>query len=227
MSAKTAFASQSRRMYDASSAVMCQLIGVRRTPQRCAPCITSTNSGRFEHSSATLSPGARPAARSVRGIWFARALSCANGRVPWVEMMATASGCNSATGPVAGGGAPGTVTGPGDTTVGGSTAGGAAAPGSNGTGSSAAVNGPKDMSRFDKNGKQLGVIFAMPPCQPVWHGGNNGGATMRGVTATEIKYVYFEPQGNAEVNAILARENLAASAEQRCEATQALHHHRN
>src|SRR3954465_3683256 len=118
-------------------------------------------------------------------------------------------------------GAPGSVPGgPGGSAVGGA-GGGAGAPGSNGTGSTVAGNGPKDLSHCDKNGKQLGVIYMMPPCQPVWHGGNNGGATMHGVSATEIKYVYFQPQGNAEVNAILARENLAASAEQRCEAIQA------
>ena len=123
--------------------------------------------------------------------------------------------------------APGAATGPGGTTTGSTTTGAVAAPGSNGTGSTVAVSGPKDMSHCDQNGKQLGVIFAMPPCQPVWHGGNNGGATMRGVTATTIKYVYFQPQGNAEVNAILARENLAASSEQRCEAIQAFNNELN
>src|SRR5437763_15148525 len=71
-------------------------------------------------------------------------------------------------------GAPGSVPGgPGGTAVG-SSSGGPGPPGSNGTGSTVAVNGPKDLSHCDKNGKQLGGIYLMPPCQPVWHGGNNG-----------------------------------------------------
>src|SRR4051812_8733828 len=49
-------------------------------------------------------------------------------------------------------GAPGTVSGPGGTAVG-SASGGAGAPGSNGTGSTVAVNGPKDLSHCDRNGK--------------------------------------------------------------------------
>ena len=127
-------------------------------------------------------------------------------------------------------GAPGSVGSGGSTVVGGGSGGGGTtggAPGTGGTGSAVNVSGPKDMSHCDRSGKQLGVIYMMPPCQPVWHGGNNGGATMHGVTGTTIKYVYFEPQGNAEVNAILARENLAASAEQRCEAIQAFHNELN
>jgi hypothetical protein len=145
----------------------------------------------------------------------------ANGAAPGVT-----GGNGGTTGAGAVGGPPGAASGPGGTTTGGTTAGGAVA-GSNGTGSTVAATGPKDLSHCDKNGKQLGVIYMMPPCQPVWHGGNNGGATMRGVSASTIKYVYFQPQGNAEVNAILARENLAASSEQRCEAIQAFHNELN
>ena len=60
-----------------------------------------------------------------------------------------------------------------------------------------------------------------PPCAPAWSGGNNGGATMTGVTGTEVRYVYYSVMANAEVSAILNRENLAATPEQICESIQA------
>src|SRR5947209_5874836 len=60
----------------------------------------------------------------------------------------------------------------------------------------------------------------MPACVPVFKG-NNGGATMPGVTGNQIKIVYVVAQANAEVNAILQSENLAATQEQICEGIQA------
>jgi hypothetical protein len=123
------------------------------------------------------------------------------------------------------GGGPAGVTGAGG--VGGTTggAGGGTSTGSVGGGGNTA-SGPigyksTDRSKCTKSGRQLGPLTYMPACAPVWHGGNNGGATMPGVTATEIKYVYVVPQANPEVNAILAQEQLAASPEQICEAIQA------
>ena len=121
------------------------------------------------------------------------------------------------------GGAPG---------VGGGTGVGGAGGGAGGTSTGSAGGGANtasgpiadkstDRSRCDKNGREVGVITYMPACVPVWHGGNNGGSTMQGVTANTIKYVYIVPQANAEVNAILQQENLAASSEQVCEAIQA------
>lgn len=88
------------------------------------------------------------------------------------------------------------------------------------------VNGAStkaDMSKCDKNGKQIGPpgYKLMPPCVPVWHGSDNGGATMTGVTSKAINYLIYVGQGNAQVNAILATQGLAASAEQHCEALQA------
>jgi hypothetical protein len=115
-----------------------------------------------------------------------------------------------------GGGAPGL----GGTAGGGTGSTGSAAGGGN-TATGPIADTSTDRSRCDKNGREIGVVTYMPACVPVWHGGNNGGATMPGVTATEIKYVYIVPQANAEVNAILAQENLAASSEQICEAIQA------
>lgn len=49
-----------------------------------------------------------------------------------------------------------------------------------------------------------------PPCQPKFVG-DNGGATAQGVTATEIKVVWFESTPNEQVNAILGVKGLARS----------------
>ncbi|MEY2469698.1 MAG: hypothetical protein QOF21_2396 [Actinomycetota bacterium] len=80
-----------------------------------------------------------------------------------------------------------------------------------------------DRSRCDKNGKQIGPpgYKNMPDCVSVWKGGDNGGATMTGVTDKTINFVAYVAKGDAEVNAILATQGLAASAEQACEAKQA------
>src|SRR3954453_9242193 len=78
-----------------------------------------------------------------------------------------------------------------------------------------------DRSKCDKNGKQIGISVYMPPCSPVWHGGDNGGATMAGVSADKVNYIFYRAQGNAQVNAILAQENLAATDAQFCQAISA------
>jgi hypothetical protein len=132
----------------------------------------------------------------------------------------TTSGVNGAQGGTLAGGptAPGGVSGQ---VAGGQTAGGGAA----GTGGGSTASGPianvsHDMSRCDKNNREIGVTTYMPLCVPVWKG-NNGGATMPGVTGNQINIVFVVPQANAEVNAILQSENLAATAEQVCEGLQA------
>jgi hypothetical protein len=81
--------------------------------------------------------------------------------------------------------------------------------------------GPLDRSHCDPAGNQVGVTFYMPPCAPVWHGGDNGGPTMTGLDATKVNYVFYVAQGNAEVNAILNTEGLAATPNQYCHAFQA------
>jgi len=84
------------------------------------------------------------------------------------------------------------------------------------------VNPKLDLSHCDSKGRQIGWSYYMPLCAPVWHGGDNGGATMPGVSATEIKYVFYVAKGDPQVNAILAREGLAASTEQTCQRLKAL-----
>ena len=81
--------------------------------------------------------------------------------------------------------------------------------------------GKPDLSHCAPNGQQIGPTHYMPPCAPVWHGGNNGGATATGVTGTEIRYVFYEPQANPQVNAILNQVGLAHTPEQLCESVQA------
>ncbi|MEY2470823.1 MAG: hypothetical protein QOK28_152 [Actinomycetota bacterium] len=95
-------------------------------------------------------------------------------------------------------------------------------------GGGGAVNGATgkaDLSKCDKTGHQIGPpgYKLMPPCVPVWHGGDNGGATMTGVTDKAINFLVYVGQGNAEVNAILATQGLAASTEQSCEAKAAFY----
>lgn len=78
-----------------------------------------------------------------------------------------------------------------------------------------------DMSKCSKAGLQVMPTVYAPPCKPVWHGGDNGGATMTGVTAKTINFVYYRAQGNAQVNALLAQKNLAATDDQFCTQMQA------
>ena len=139
----------------------------------------------------------------------------------------TANGAVDASGnPVAAGGSAGGGAANGATATGGGAAGGGgggtgAAAGSGGAAGGGGATGAVDRSKCGPDGKQIGPTFYMPPCVPVWHGGDNGGSTMTGVTPTEIHYLYYAAQGNAEVNAILAREDLAASADQLCGALKA------
>lgn len=48
-------------------------------------------------------------------------------------------------------------------------------------------------------GKQFGGMLTAPPCQPRWTGGDNGGATYRGVTKDTVDIVYYREADNAVV----------------------------
>ena len=62
-------------------------------------------------------------------------------------------------------------------------------------------------------GRQFGPGFSSaPPCVPRY-AGYNGGATTRGVTATEIRVVYYRPRENEVVNGFLRSQNLYGSPE--------------
>lgn len=45
-------------------------------------------------------------------------------------------------------------------------------------------------------------------CRPIWSGGDNGGATSRGVTADKIRIVVYAPNGNPQVEAALANLDI-------------------
>lgn len=133
------------------------------------------------------------------------------------------------------GGGSGSGGGSGVGSTGGSGGGGATVPsGAGGTGSGPSGSGSTAANGTSGAGGTSGVatsgagcvpvktlVTYQPPCAPAWNGGNNGGSTMTGVTSTQVRYVYYAVMANAEVNAILNRENLAATPEQYCEAIQA------
>jgi hypothetical protein len=102
-------------------------------------------------------------------------------------------------------------------------AGGDGAPGGGGGG------GGGDTSHCTDDGRQHGVTYHAPACVPRWEGGDNGGATYPGVTADSVKVVLFSSQPNEQVDAILAREGLAASEQEQREfleaSTEFLHKH--
>jgi hypothetical protein len=116
----------------------------------------------------------------------------------------------------------GAASGSGGSSVGGSStgtggSGGGSLTATGGTGGTGGTSGAVDRSHCDKNGRQIGPPkYTMPPCVPVWHGGDNGGATMTGVDATHINYVWYKAKGDAQVNAILATQGLAASNDDAC-----------
>lgn len=113
-----------------------------------------------------------------------------------------AGGTTSAGGPAAsGGGGGGSSTGPAGT------------PPARATG---AVAGPVDRSRCDAKGAQIAPYFGMPACKPIFRG-DNGGATMNGVTSKEIRYLYFRTLVNPVISGLLAANDLAVTGDQFCD----------
>lgn len=97
----------------------------------------------------------------------------------------------------------------------------AAGPGGTATGGAGPqAPGAGDLRNCAKNGQQVGPTFYMPKCRPVFSG-DNGGATMTGVTPTEIRFVFVRSKGDATVNQILGTQGLAASTGQVCTALKA------
>ena len=147
---------------------------------------------------------------------------------------AAAGGGASAGGALSGGPAAGSATGGAALSATGSVTGTAA--GTTGTpGSSPAGTGPGGTApgaaggtgpagtpfNCGPDGRTVGVTFYMPPCTRVVPAAQNGGSTMPGVTRSNVNFVYYLAQANAQVNAILAAEGLAATTNQTCQAVQA------
>ena len=110
---------------------------------------------------------------------------------------------------------------PGQPTVGGTTAGPGAQGSVTGPGGTSTVTGPglggtagaAGDTKHCAGGKQFALkgFIATPPCQPTFSG-TNGGATYRGVTASEVTVVYYLVKDSAAVNAITAGRGLVPTA---------------
>ena len=100
----------------------------------------------------------------------------------------------------------------------GTSGGGGAAGGSGGTTGGGA---PGQLFNCGPHGLTVGPTTRMPPCTRVVPQSANGGSTMTGVTSSKINFIFYIAQGNAEVNAILNTEGLAATTDQECQALQA------
>lgn len=108
---------------------------------------------------------------------------------------------------------------------GGATAGSAAGDTSGSGGSATGGGGQQaagpDRSNCDANGMQKGTVYPTHvACRPVFSG-DNGGATMTGVTETEIRYVWYNPPSNAVVDGILAGAGYARQPEPFCDTMRA------
>ena len=120
---------------------------------------------------------------------------------------AAAAGSHGTAGGAAGpAGATGVTAGPGGATAGGpagATTGGDQAAGAAG---SSVTFGQGPNCRSD--GRQFGISKYMPPCVQ-WSGGDNGGATADGVTATQVKIIRWLPQIDDATKAILQAYKLS------------------
>jgi hypothetical protein len=83
------------------------------------------------------------------------------------------------------------------------------------------VTATGDTSHCTRNGRQHGFFYNAPPCVPKWSGGDNGGATARGVTGDSVTVFFYREKKNEAVAAILTQEGLARSKQQEDEFAQA------
>jgi hypothetical protein len=95
----------------------------------------------------------------------------------------------------------------GDAPGAGASSGGGGGGGGASGGSGGGSGGGGDTSHC-KNGKQHDVVYHAPPCKPKFSG-DNGGATYQGVTADEVRIVFFRERKNPHVAALLNQEGLA------------------
>jgi hypothetical protein len=120
----------------------------------------------------------------------------------------SAGGKNGAKSGVQGGTGSGQgTTGPSGTTSGSQSGGG--------TQSGATSGGSSGSTAHCVGSKQFAVsgFVAAPPCQPTF-AGNNGGATYKGVTSSQIEIVYYQPKQSLALKAILGPAGLAPSVGQ-------------
>jgi hypothetical protein len=113
------------------------------------------------------------------------------------------TGGNGGDGSADGGQATGAGGGNGDDGSGGDSAQGT---GDDGGGSADPQTAQGDTSHCTDDGRQHGFFYHAPPCEPAFEG-ENGGATYPGVTADEIRVVYFYNAPHPLVDAILPTED--------------------
>ncbi|MCU1460663.1 MAG: hypothetical protein JWO37_738 [Acidimicrobiales bacterium] len=94
-------------------------------------------------------------------------------------------------------------------------------------GPDATIPAGADMSHCAKSGKEIGPTYYMPKCKPVWHGGDNGGATMTGASATEVKFVFYRAKSDPQVDFLLSSQDLAASLQDSCQSAEAFYKYVN
>ncbi len=79
----------------------------------------------------------------------------------------------------------------------------------------------EDLSNCDENGMQKGPVYGLGVrCRPVFSG-DNGGATMQGVTREEIRYVWYNMPSNAVIDGLLAGAGFAREPGPFCETMRA------
>lgn len=71
-----------------------------------------------------------------------------------------------------------------------------------------------DTGHCTDDGRQHDVVFHAPPCVETWGGGDNGGATYRGVTEDEIHVVWLVEEANEQVSAIASSAGADTSPEE-------------
>lgn len=99
----------------------------------------------------------------------------------------------------------------GTTSVGGASGASGGSAGTTGERAGATAPAQGDTSHCSADGRQHDVTFHAPPCAPKWEGGDNGGATHRGVTGDKVTVVLFRENKNEQVTTILNAYNLRAT----------------
>ena len=79
---------------------------------------------------------------------------------------------------------------------------------------SGAVAASGDTEHCTEDGRQHEVVFHAPSCAPAWTGGDNGGATHRGVSEDEINVVWLVEGENEQVAAIASAAGADTSPEE-------------
>lgn len=160
-------------------------------------------------------PGAPGTAETATGGTAGGATASTDGGTGTTPVAQGSSGGATSTGGASAGTAGGTTAGGsafGTTTEGATTGGSIGEAGTTGGPGEPAVQG--DTSHCSDDGRQHDVTYHAPPCTPKWEGGDNGGATYRGVTGDKVTVVLFRENKNEQVTTILNAYNLRATRQE-------------